>query len=248
MYSFRRLKIKPALNLIAAFVAVSMIGFGGASAQSSFGLTYAGADIHLDMQTFRDRKFARVVQQETDFSCGSAALATLLTYHYNIDTSEKKTFKSMWAAGDQESIRQRGFSLLDMKRYLDGIGLQADGFSLSLEQIEAISVPAIALINVQGYKHFVVIKGIEGDRILIGDPSKGLVARPRKTFEDSWDGTIFFIRSYLDRGRAGWNLSADWAAHPTARIEDGATPSTIQEQTLDISRPYDSAFGFFGRF
>src|ERR1700739_1489884 len=57
-----------------------------------------------------ERRFQTVVRQRYDFSCGSAALATLMRYHYGKPTSEEFVFLGMWNTGDQARIRQLGFS------------------------------------------------------------------------------------------------------------------------------------------
>ena len=68
------------------------------------------------------------LQQQFDFSCGSAALATLLTHHYDFPVNEQAVFAAMFQHGDQAKIRREGFSLLDMKNFLAARGFQADGF------------------------------------------------------------------------------------------------------------------------
>jgi predicted double-glycine peptidase len=77
-------------------------------------------------------KFRSTVPQKWDFSCGSAAVATLLTYHYNTPTSEESAIAVMYVRGDQAKIRREGFSLLDMKLYLEQHGFRADGFEATL--------------------------------------------------------------------------------------------------------------------
>ena len=76
----------------------------------------------------QELRFLETVRQGFDFSCGSAALATLLSFHYGRPTTEFQVFESMWKTGDTEKIRKDGFSMLDMKRYLEQEGLRADGF------------------------------------------------------------------------------------------------------------------------
>ena len=71
----------------------------------------------MPVRSFEEERFATVIRQKYDFSCGSAALATLLRYHYGLSQDEEATFRGMWATGDQPQIRRVGFSLLDMKRY-----------------------------------------------------------------------------------------------------------------------------------
>lgn len=219
----------------------------GVARAQGFDFTIGGADIRLqDVQSYRERQFANVIRQQTDFSCGSAALATLLTYHYDRPHTETEVFRAMWDVGEQEKIRERGFSLLDMKRFLNSREIIADGFRIPLTKLEEIGVPAIALINVEGYKHFVVIKGIRGDRILLGDPSTGLIVRTVEEFTASWDGTVFFIRSFLAEGKLGWNRDSDWAAHPTSRPLDGPQVPDLADRVRLETYPLDSAFGVLG--
>ena len=150
-------------RIACGFAATAVLYVGLASAPASAGdifVAAGGANTRVNVKSMADRKFQRVVSQQYDFSCGSAALATLLTYHYDRDTTEVDAFQNMWAVGDQARIRELGFSLLEMKKYLESINLKADGFQVSLDRIQEIGVPGIALIEVRGYRHFVVIKGI----------------------------------------------------------------------------------------
>src|SRR3546814_13412897 len=73
------------------------------------------SDVCSSDLTWWDIPFRSVIRQRYDFSCGSAALATLLTYHYGAPTSEAMPFRAMWEKGDREAIRKVGFSMLDMR-------------------------------------------------------------------------------------------------------------------------------------
>jgi predicted double-glycine peptidase len=119
----------------------------------------------------------------------------------------------MFLNGDQQKIRREGFSLLDMKRYLGALGLQADGFNLPLQNLLEARVPAIVLVSTRGYNHFVVIKGMADGRVLLGDPAAGTHAVPQAEFEQIWLGKLLFvIRDYP--GQPGFNTPADWQAAP----------------------------------
>ena len=50
----------------------------------------AALPMRKQMRTFRDMRFRDLMPQRFDFSCGSAALGTLLHYGYGIDTNEAK--------------------------------------------------------------------------------------------------------------------------------------------------------------
>jgi predicted double-glycine peptidase len=190
-----------------------------------------GGSVTMHVRSIREAKFARTARQQFDFSCGSAALATLLSHHYHRDVGEQAIFQYMYTHGDQAKIRQQGFSLLDMQGYLASIGLRADGFTLPLEKLAEAKLPAIVLITDQGYHHFVVIKGIAGGRVLLGDPSRGSLAMPLERFYTLWTNRLLFvIHDYP--GDVQFNLAADWMAAPAAPLADGIPRTGLDLVTL----------------
>lgn len=177
-------------------------------------------NITVPVATFQELKFLTVVPQRYDFSCGSAALATLLNYNYGEPRTEEQVFLGMWRDGDRDAIRRVGFSLLDMKRYLAASGITADGFKVTLDQIAKSGVPGIALIDTGGYRHFVVVKGIRNDSVLLGDPSLGLRTVSRREFMKVWNGIYFALTERNDDGRTTFNSADQWAAYPRAPLRD----------------------------
>lgn len=193
------------------------------------------------VRTVRDMKFNSVVRQEYDFSCGSAALATLLTYHYDNVTTEKETFAYMYERGDRERISKLGFSLLDMKNYLEDHGYQADGYEASLDTLAEAGIPAITLINYRGYQHFVVVKGFESGKVLVGDPALGMRSFSQSEFEAMWPNRILFIiRDHSETGRQFFNGEQEWRALVRAPL--GSAVSRDSLASLMISLPGSSEF------
>jgi len=167
----------------------------------------------VNVESMQEQRFHRIIRQHYDFSCGSAALATLLTWHLDTPTDEQTALKAMFDGGDQEKIRNEGFSMLDMKRYAESIGMQADGYRIPLEKFSTVKIPAIVLINSNGYMHFVVIKGITETKILLGDPAAGIKTVDRSTFEKEWNGIVFIIQKPLagdKKPQYTFNAIADW--------------------------------------
>lgn len=179
-----------------------------------------GGAYSVPTTSLREARYSAMVQQQYDFSCGSAALSTLLTYHYKFPVSEQLVFEEMFAHGEQEKIRREGFSLLDMKRYLEAHGFLADGFEAPLEKLAAAGIPAIVLINDKGYHHFVVVKGLRNGRVLIGDPSGGTRALSRSAFEAMWANQILFVISNRQES-AGFNQSSDWRTAVVSPLGNG---------------------------
>lgn len=181
------------------------------------------------------RRFLTVVRQQYDFSCGSAALATLLHHHYGDPQNEQSAFLGMWRDGDRAQIRRLGFSLLDMKRYLAGRGIAADGYRVTVQQIADARTPGIALIDTNGYRHFVVVKGVENGDILIGDPALGLRHLPAAEFRRMWNGILFAINGRAGVARASFGRDDEWALLPRARFMLSMQP--VSQQALALTRP-----------
>lgn len=174
-----------------------------------------GGVVTLPVTSLKAARFQATLHQQFDFSCGSAAVATLLTFHYGHPVSERQAFDAMLASGDKERIRQQGFSLLDMQRYLASLGFIADGYQQTLEKLAQAGLPAIVRIKENGYAHFVVIKGVQSDRVLLGDPASGTRAISRAGFEAIWqDRLLFVIHDWP--GAAQFNLASDWRVAPQA--------------------------------
>lgn len=199
-----RKSLFPLSFLISAFLC--------APAQAAdFILEGGGGYYNIKTRTLLDSRYYHVVRQKYDFSCGSAALATLLTYSYQQPSDEQKIIKSMYEAGDKEKISHEGFSLLDMKNYLKKIGFHANGYKASLDKLRSVGIPAIALIKRKGYMHFVVVQGVEGDRVLLGDPALGKKIVDRKEFEQQWDNHILFIvEDNVSYAHTMFNSQAAW--------------------------------------
>jgi predicted double-glycine peptidase len=190
----------------------------------------------LPVTSLIGRRFITVVRQQYDFSCGSAALATLLRFHYEDPQTEQSVFIGMFRDGDRIQIQRAGFSLLDMKRYLAARGIAADGYRVTLDQIAKARVPGIALIDFNGYKHFVVVKGISDGTVLLGDPSLGLRRETAATFSKQWNGVFFVLNGRNELAVRHFNQAADAALAPASRFGSAAEP--LSRSGLELTRPF----------
>jgi hypothetical protein len=230
------------LSRIALAAVAGFLMSGTPAAAGDIYFVSGGASSRVGVKSMAERKFSTIVRQKYDFSCGSAAIATLLTHHYGRATSEEDAFRSMWDVGDQARIRQYGFSLLEMKRYLESIGYKADGFKLTLDRVAEIGAPGVALIDDKGYRHFVVVKGVVGDKVLVGDPARGLRMLTAERFAGQWDGTILYIRSDLARGKMSFNARSEWRLSPTGPTDRARDVETLQSALLAQTRSISSSF------
>jgi predicted double-glycine peptidase len=194
----------------------------------------AGSDygyVAIKVTSLKEARFRTTVRQQYDYSCGSAAAATLLTYQYNHRVTEQDVFQEMWEQGDKEKIRLEGFSLLDIKRYLENNGYQADGYEAPLDKLVQVGIPAIALIRDNGYNHFVVIKGLNDREVLAGDPSMGSRIIPRADFEKLWVNRILFV-IHSDQDKAVFNSQHDWHVREMAPLGLAMSPGNLANVTL----------------
>ncbi|QYF95889.1 C39 family peptidase [Massilia sp. PAMC28688] len=202
-------------------------------------LAVGGARFQLPVGSVQAARFGHTLRQQYDFSCGSAALATLLSYHYGYPISEQEVFAHMYQQGDRASIGKAGFSLLDMQRFLAARGFKADGFQLPLARLEQARLPALALVAEKGYRHFVVIKGIAGNRVLLGDPSRGTRALSVADFTRIWIGSLLFVIHGPGSERVRFNDAADWRAAPAAPVAATVPRDMLHNTTLPRHGPGD---------
>lgn len=157
------------------------------------GILPGGAVIKKSVLSMREMKFVDMVPQHTDFSCGAAALATILNYAYGRTLTEEEVIDGLMQVSDQELVRQKGFSLLDIKNYTQSIGMRGRGYNVNHETLEKISIPTIVLLNYKGYKHFVVLKKTTTEKAYIADPALGNLIMKRKDFDAAWNGIVFAV-------------------------------------------------------
>ena len=187
-----------------------------------------GGNYNVPITTFAERRFKTVYKQQFDFSCGSAALASLLTYHYDDVVDEQSVFVDMYNIGDQQKIQQQGFSLLDMKLYLERHGYRADGFKIDLEGLIAANAPAITIINNKGYLHFVIIKGLNDQEVLVGDPAVGVKTIPRDEFEEMWGQRILFlIHDKYNGSETHFQDDKEWALRAKAPLDQAIDRASL---------------------
>lgn len=173
--------------------------------------------VHLT--TLKELKFRSVIRQQYDFSCGSAALATLMNFHYGIPAKETDVFVDMWQHGDQQKIKREGFSMLDMQDYLARRSIPSNGYRSSLDRLVKAAVPAVVLLRINGYLHFSIVEGVRDGRVLIADPALGTRAISVDDFKQAWNGVFFVILNHIDVGRKSFNRETDWAVQPRAPID-----------------------------
>ncbi len=152
-----------------------------------------GAVYRQPVESMQERRFRNLVRQHTDYSCGAAALATVLRYAYHLEADESTVIEGMMGVSDPALVRQRGFSLLDIKRYVESLGMRGRGYRISEERLRSLRVPGLVLMDVRGFRHFVVLKQVRGDMAELADPILGNRLLPLQDFLAAWPSRAVFI-------------------------------------------------------
>ncbi|EAR21773.1 Peptidase C39, bacteriocin processing [Nitrococcus mobilis Nb-231] len=132
-----------------------------------------------------------VIVQQWDLSCGAAALATILRYQHGDPVPEREIAKALMKRKEYIAnpllvrIRQ-GFSLLDLKRYVDQRGYEGIGYGKLKLQDLIERAPIMVPLSLHGYNHFVVFRGVRRNQVLLADPAWGNRTMGIKRFKHVW--------------------------------------------------------------
>jgi hypothetical protein len=152
---------------------------------------HAWAEELKPVTSLLEMRHRNVTTQEWDLSCGAAALTTILNYQYGDRITERKVAIGLMKRSeyvDNPTLVQLrdGFSLLDLKRFVDERGYQGIGLG-KLDLMDLIvRAPIIVPIKTNGYNHFVIFRAIAGNRVLLADPAWGNRTMLKDDFLKMW--------------------------------------------------------------
>jgi predicted double-glycine peptidase len=125
-----------------------------------------------DVRSLLELRQNDVVTQSYWWSCGAAAVATLLTHYYAIPVTEADVLTHII----QEHSTEQALSLLSLKHVLQAMDIESKAYRLDSATLhDYFYRGGLPLIIHLSYPraHFVVGVGIVGDQIAIADPSYG---------------------------------------------------------------------------
>jgi predicted double-glycine peptidase len=150
--------------------------------------------LHQDIKIRTELTDAHIIKQQFDYSCGSAALATLLNYYLGENLTEKQIINGLVEYGDKKQIeRLKAFSLLDMKRFVEKLGYYGTGYKADIADLKTLGKPCIVPMEIFGYQHFVVFRGIVQDHVFLADPYMGDISFPLEQFRKMWQRNVAFV-------------------------------------------------------
>jgi uncharacterized protein len=182
---------------LARWLTLTML-MAAVGAMTSGGHAVARAPVISLLELRQDK----VVLQELDLSCAAAALATLLTYQHGDPVGEREVARSLmrrseYLARPELVAERQGFSLLDLKRYVDSRGYHGIAYGrLTMADLIELA-PVIVPLSLLGSEHFVVFRGSREKRVLLADPAWGKRTMTLGEFFATW-------REHPEHGRIGF--------------------------------------------
>ena len=165
------------------------------------GITGSGLRVDAPGRSLKDLRDQNIVKQQFDYSCGAAALATMLRYGFGENVTEREIVVQLFnrlSEPEKADRLSKGFSLLDLQGVAQDRGYNAQGFRLAPGELSLLGGPVIVFVEPRGYKHFAVLRGVRDDRVYLADPSRGNIRMPGYTFLEDWlqpdgKGIIFVV-------------------------------------------------------
>ena len=162
-------------------------------------ITVAGATLAARTPlSYLDLRYTNVIEQSNEYTCGAAAVGTLLTYFYGIPTSETDIlnviYESMHARGEEPKQGQ-GLTAYDLKEALKAKGITSKGFLVKPAALQDYfsrgGLPVIIHLT-KPEKHFEVAAGMIEGQIVIADPSWGRSVTPLNLLvkQRGYDGIV----------------------------------------------------------
>lgn len=141
-------------------------------------------------------KKKHVVMQERDYSCGAAALATLMRHHWDDDVTETDLILETIRMLTLEEMRERyenGLTLSDLRRLAVRQGYLSTIGRLEFDKLTNSKIPLLVGVVVNDFEHFVVYRGTDGKYVYLADPARGNVRTLIPEFKKQWQKNAVLV-------------------------------------------------------
>jgi predicted double-glycine peptidase len=137
-----------------------------------------------------------IVMQQRDYSCGAAALATVIRHHWGDAITELQLLEDVVDMLSDEEMKDRiehGLSLTDLRKLAVRAGYTASIGTLTFDKLKESKIPLIVGIVVNEFDHFVVVRGTDAYYVYLADPARGNVRTPIPQFVEQWQKNAVLV-------------------------------------------------------
>ena len=199
-----------------------------------FALVLIAFSAFAEGASYRSLRYTHVVGQTDWYTCGAAAVATLLTYYYGDPATEEEVLKvAIEETKKTGKDPLNGLTALSLKRALEKRGYRVKAYRVNLEQLADYfrrgGLPVVGHVT-KPQLHFLVITGIvdppQGGppQVLLADPSWGRWIVPLEALvtEKGFSGVILLAvpktKAQLKEAKALQAQELAWARSELARL------------------------------
>jgi uncharacterized protein len=145
--------------------------------------------VNVCTSNWKELQRRNVVMQKRDYSCGAAALATVLRFYWGDPVTEEQVLVSLLKELSNEEVLDRvrnGLAFSDLRRTAVKMGYLSSIGTMSFSKLTEAKVPLIVPLKLREYDHFVVYRGVAEGRVYLADPIRGNVRITVPEFCSQW--------------------------------------------------------------
>ncbi len=147
-------------------------------------------------RSWREIRIQNIVMQGADYSCGAAALATILRYYWQDNITEEKvlhTINEFLTIAELKDRMENGLSMEDLRRAAVDMDYLSEVGTITFHELTQSKVPLLVGISADGYDHFVVVRGVFQNRVYLADPIRGNIRVPVNLFVTQWQKNAVLV-------------------------------------------------------
>lgn len=182
-------------DLIIVLIILALFSSTGVLA-ATMPLSFSGQNYQTRVKSIKELKEENCVLQTDEFTCGAAALATILR-----DFGDETVTEAVLLQQEKELEKGQGISVLQLQKLAAKRGFKASGYKMDLLNLYSFKRPMIMHVAIGPSKegHYFVFRGIYKDRIYLKDPAQGNIRMSLEEFAKIWTGIVLAIEEKNDK-------------------------------------------------
>jgi len=146
--------------------------------------------------SYKELQERQVVMQKRDYSCGAAALATVIRYYWGDPVTEEQflvLLTKLLTPAEMKDRIENGLGLTDLRNLANKAGYQASMGKVTYEELTKAKIPVVVGLIVNGHEHFAVFRGAAAGWVYLADPLRGNQRTSIGQFQKQWQKNAILV-------------------------------------------------------
>ena len=142
---------------------------------------------------FDESRFMNSSRQMFDSSCGFSSVASIMKDWYGDDISETSLISETF---DEKNVNvDYSVSMKMLSQIFSNHGYLVKGYKMTFDELEdAVKKHPPVLVHYGTDEgHFVLVLGIDGEKVVVSDPSEGVRTIFKDEFEKLWSRNVMLV-------------------------------------------------------